>query len=230
MWKKYKVVMLATNKAVWPNCIWLGRISSQLRLDQSYDSSHISDPIDNSMLPQHLYILSDDEIKEGDWFIAENRPQQCIDILDKMIHFRDKRGFRIVPYKGSRKIIATTDSSIRSLISYDSSVEDSEQYKYLPSIPQSFIDKYVSEYNKGNTIEEVRVEYEDELTPNRQLSSKNRIPKINPDNTINIKSIKDSWTRDEVKHILFLYYDYCMDEYNGSVSEEAMDIIIEENL
>ena len=73
MFKRATVVLLPTNKATWPNCIWLGRISKQLHLDKSYSSYISKDPIDNSMLPQHLYITSDEEIKEGDWFVTDDR-------------------------------------------------------------------------------------------------------------------------------------------------------------
>ena len=109
MYKKCKVVMLATAKATWPNCIWLGRISGQLRVDHSYDYSPRSQaPTEDSMLPQHLYILSDDEIKEGDW---------CYGLLKgnlKLFQYKKKYGEMLTP----KKIIATTDSSLRILKSH----------------------------------------------------------------------------------------------------------------
>jgi len=55
---KCKVAMLPTKKATWPNCLWLGRISGQLRIDKSYNGEANASgepyklpPFDNSMLP-----------------------------------------------------------------------------------------------------------------------------------------------------------------------------------
>lgn len=49
--RKCQVVMLPTEKATWPNCIWLGRISHQLKLDKSYnDSPRTLNPVDDSIL------------------------------------------------------------------------------------------------------------------------------------------------------------------------------------
>ena len=80
-------------------------------------------------------------------------------------------------FKESKSIIAVTDSS------FD-----------LPSIPQSFIERYVEEYNKGNIIEDVMVEYDHNLPEYGGV-----MPRVSAtDNTINIKIIKDSWNRAEL--------------------------------
>ena len=208
MWKKCKVVMLATDKRDnTKSMLWLGRISNRLRYNANGTSW-----IDSSVLIQHLYILSDDEIKEGDWILTSaNKVVIALNIHEKLPN-------------DAKKVIATTDSSLRILKSH--AIHEVGDVIKVPLIPQSFIEKYVSEYNKGNKIEEVMVEYEDELTPNRQLSSKNRIPKINPDNTINIKSIKDSWTREEIIKIIHKF-NY---SYSCSKTIKSVDNWIENNL
>lgn len=81
----------------------------------------------------------------------------------------------------SKKIIATTDTSLD-----------------LPSIPQQFIQYYIEEYNKGNVIDKAQVEYTDLYLSVNYTSSL----MINTDNTINVKPIKDSWSRDEVMKLL----------------------------
>lgn len=62
---------------------------------------------------QHLYIISDDEIKEGDWFIGDNISiKQCT--LNNGGNINFKGGW----YSGStncKKIIATTDTSLYEL-------------------------------------------------------------------------------------------------------------------
>jgi hypothetical protein len=52
-------------------------------------------------LPQHLYILSNDEIKEGDWFIQVN--------TKKRIKHHPKNGLLLQPQKFDKKVILTTD-------------------------------------------------------------------------------------------------------------------------
>ena len=71
----------------------------------------------------------------------------------------------------------------------------------LPQPSQQFIQKYIEEYNnKGNIITDVLVEYEEgkSYSGNEGLIIKEWL-KINPkDNTITIKKVKDSWTREEI--------------------------------
>ena len=160
---------------------------------------------------QHLYILSDEEIKEGDWVYENNLNQetkiyQILKREDRLMFFR----FRSVPIwldkdqHGCKKIIATTDY----LILKTSKSINKKQFPdiIVPQIPQSFIEYFVEQYNKGNIITKVMVEYEeilgDEGIIKVAFGETDFKLKIKPDNTINIKPIKDSWSRDEVKHLL----------------------------
>lgn len=98
--------------------------------------------------------------------------------------------------KDSKKIIATTDKELilpipEELMEYPHSYTQ----KALPSIAKSFIEKYITEYNKGNVIDKVMVEYDNDVN---YLNSGGWKVKISTDNTINIKLIKDLWNRDEV--------------------------------
>ena len=123
---------------------------------------------------QHLYILSSEEIKEGDiWFdgtnIRKDYPMSFIKDIDK-------------------KIIAATDSSLRI-----GKLEVGGKIEHLPQIPQSFIEYFIFEYNRGNIITEVMAEYElnnedfDDII--EKVWNDDYKLKINKDNTINIKSI-----------------------------------------
>jgi hypothetical protein len=225
--KKCKVVMLATDKET----------EIGLYHDNLYNSTFGAKT--NDWNNQHLYILSDDEIKEGDWFWQgfDKKVHQCHKTTDHFIIAVLPDDY---PKKICKKIIATTDSSL-SLNQCDGCITGApidgknihrfadkgamvcQRDKYqLPSIPQSFIEYYVSEYNKGNKIEEVLVEYEikgwskhliEEAHEPKEL---HQTLKLNSDNTINIKAIKDSWTREEVSGDMQYYMEYI--QSNGYVT------------
>lgn len=151
---------------------------------------------------QHLYIITDDEIKEGDWVISLQdkdiwRAKSNLDVLNKLA---EARGDWF-------KLIATTDRSL--LIWKD--INDKERGKtYLPQPSQSFIEEYCA---KGG-IDEVMVEYTGtqwynkrfggtwQPFPDEQATIKRNIVKINSNNEITIHPIKSSWTKDEVEHLI----------------------------
>lgn len=181
MKKKCKVVILATERTS-DLYIWYDKLEFS-KLDQKVNC-------------QHLYITSDDEIKEGDW---------VIETLNKVI-FQVKNSTNDYRDSTFKKIISTTDKSID-----------------LPEIPQSFINQYIESYNKGNVITEVMVEYEQffDICPEIDDVRANYKAKINPDNVINISTIKDSWNREEVIEIIKII---------NSHSKESVNKWIEQNL
>jgi hypothetical protein len=158
---------------------------------------------------QHLYILSDEPIKEGDWFLMNGCIiRQCAlhkgDVLDTIggLHHESV----------CKKIIATTDRMLK--IGGGTGKREDGISIPLPQPSQSFIEHFVAEYNKGNIITKVLVEYEELLdsnSVNQMMFSGMNIKdattelnlKINPDNTINIKPIKESWSREEVTTLLY---------------------------
>jgi hypothetical protein len=136
--------------------------------------------------PQHLYFFSDDEIKDGDWMINTNG--------DTLLKYDSKNEGDGTWREFWRKIIATTD---KLLIKHNYTdvhrLEDIETYVPQPS--QSFIEKYIEEYNKGNIITDVLVEYKGYKINGMIDESTSYRPKVNPqDNTITIKKVKDSWS------------------------------------
>lgn len=206
MWNKCKLVMLSTNEKVLnltPIVMFNNKLFNCYSPNYSYANAVF----------QNFYILSDEKIKEGDWYENNGVIFKADDKFDD--------GNNPNQNQNNKKIIATTD---KSLLDY---AGDTDYYKQsIQLIPQSFIEYFVSEYNKGNVITEVMVEYEykyhsskefygnkaDWVTCNESQynSIKKEIPschiriilKTNPDNTINIKLIKDSWSLDEVKVIV----------------------------
>ena len=96
---------------------------------------------------QHLYILSDEEIKQGDWILDIKNPIKPRQVKTK--HLLEDL------FDTEKKIIATTDSSLtREIFGLGETAMCP-----LPKPPQSFIDKFVEQYNKENVIENVMVEY-----------------------------------------------------------------------
>ena len=152
--------------------------------------------------PQHLYIISDDEIKEGDLHITS-----------------DHSGFGFRKYK----IIATTDTSLKVFIDGNGNKSSHELTKsgyieFLPQPSQQFIEKYIEYYNKNEIITDVLVEYErDEFKVTGKGLVIQEWLKINPkDNTITIKKLKNSWNREEVINMLFKVAHYCQGDMQSA--------------
>lgn len=202
--KKCSVVMLPTNKKArihqHPEGMMYQSVDDFIQASQAYKSFH-------------LYILSDDEIKEGDWYISKNTgiPLQATE--DHIKKFID-----------DKKIIATTDKSL--VIEGKASSGDIVWRHPLPQPSQSFIEVFVREYNKGNIITHVMVEYDEYVDiPREHLLTGSDVekecmkhpywkPKVNlKDNTITIKKVKDSWSREEVTQLCWeAFIDFkCVD-------------------
>ena len=139
--KNAKVVMLPTNETkgdfskerIYPCLLkysWMFDENETGKL--IYSDSNIRTPTQL----QHLYIISDDEIKENNTHFYNPHSGQ--------LHISGNHTDYIAINKnGCKKIIATTDVSLG-----------------LPQPSQQFIEKYIEEYNKDNIITDVLVEYE----------------------------------------------------------------------
>ena len=176
---------------------------------------------------QHLYITSNEEIKKGDYYLKPD---------DNNIWIRNKNSNIITI--GSKKIIATTDELYLSeLFPVDNEIHSLTSR--LPQPSQQFIEKYIEEYNKGNIISEGLVEVEVDLEnynnweppfPYKSLDEQVFYKlKLDSQNTITIRKIKDSWNREEVIDLCRSAYLYgeqgALKLHNGIFKEW-----IEENL
>ena len=216
--KRAQVIMLPTDKEKGS----LAKTPKNLLYQVNNHNKGISDHID-----QHLYIISDDEIKEDDW---------CLNISKNIIYQKDKLPMDIM----WKKIITTTDTSLvyeKNLGYLTINPNTLDEYRVLqtetiklPQPSQQFIEKYIESYNKNEVITNVLVEYEVYMqrqsnsgTTRYILSKDNksydkvnfdRVPtllgtKVNSkDNTITIKKLKDSWNRDEVVKLLEEYRQF----------------------
>lgn len=183
--KKKQVVMLPTNKKAGP--ISIGHKSG---IAEFHIFLHEKGGIYFNHTFQHLYFLSDEEIEKGDYWI---------DLLEKRIFKVTEEDVIVakadgLPHNEFKKIIATTDKSIIFPERFPS-------FTYLPEPSRAFIEKFVEEYNKGNVITQVMVEFEEYFE--YDITNKKQSLKINQrDNTITTKKTKDTWTREEVLSII----------------------------
>lgn len=123
---KHKVVIISTNTN---SHIYKNMTNNRLGyVTGKYPEDLEQFPRQNGTQNQHLYILSNEDRKFGDYFLRCHDNAICITNQN--------------PDLMSKKIIATTDKSLG-----------------LPIISTSFQEKYVRQYNKGEPITDVMVEY-----------------------------------------------------------------------
>ena len=206
MFKRAEVVMLPTNQKVintkeyqlllsnslfWTSKIEIKRYTEGwffLNNSSNTNSHAITVPNVEKFKHQHLYIISDDKIKLFDWVYnnKENIVEQITSKTQLIFVLEENKENQTF-----KKIIATTDSSLwRPSHKYASDVI------LLPQPSQQFIEKYIEEYNRGNVITDVLIEYElisneeyfgNTVNPDYDVPYFDEKLKINPkDNSLNI--------------------------------------------
>lgn len=145
------VVMLATKNptVLRENQMWThtndgGKIV-KLQPTFNYEKPVRADELKGYCVPQDLYILSNDEIEEGIDYYYDSHNNLILKSSSNSDH-------EVYKYK---KVCATTDSSLSAILKGDTFA------KLIPEIPQSFIEYFISEYNKGRTVDKVLVEVEE---------------------------------------------------------------------
>jgi hypothetical protein len=225
MKKPAQVVMLSTNEKAKIGDIVMSK----------FDDIHILTKNDGkeyakTVTSQHLYILSDEEIEGGDWFVgfADGSIKPFVMQADESTVEINNWQLNKKGYSSNKKIIATTDRSLKVFIHTTMAIDMDDCYESLPQPSQSFIEKFVDEYNKGNVITEVMVEYESiGAYANPKYNSDYQL-KINSDNTINIINSKERWSREEVVEIFNKMFS--TDIIDAYVKKVDFDKWIEENL
>ena len=182
-------------------------------------------------LNNFIYILSDDEIEETDWFIL---------LMDNGLHELHNRKTTNIKHwdnnyawtKDCKKIIATTDISLN----YETPFYGMDADNNFPQPSQQFIEKYIESYNCGKIITEVLVEYNCGDKDCTLFGCKNHLGcnheniqtvVIKQDNTINIKPAKDIWNREELIQIL---EKFDKDSPDFGYGEDKRNKWIEKNL
>lgn len=206
--KTFKVVMLPTEKA--EDCI----LKQNLHLE--YQKGYFTQEYlkTSNRYSQHLYILSDDKIKEGDWVIEYQKGDEQGTVQ------QIKNEYVLAP-DIQKKIVATTDRSIRR----DSSVVSVNNPRHVfkvGHIPESFIQSYIKAYNEDKPITEVDLEMEDYLTEELAIkgSFTNYRIKTRHNNTVIVHQSK-MYARDEVIKL-------CQQAYTFGLMDQDDPIDIDE--
>lgn len=128
---------------------------------------------------QHLYLVSDREIKESDWIICIGADydgtsiQEICSRLGQVMKYTGKE-------LGTIKIEATTDSSLG-----------------LPLIPQKWIEEvYIPAQGKIDTVY-LKISYDPAYT----AKPGEKFVLTNPAHEVIILPVKDSWNREEVREM-----------------------------
>lgn len=128
--------------------------------------------------PQHLYLISDREIKEGDWQYT------------RLHGITQAKNLLWSEQEGAKKVIATTDKSLGYT---DHRISPVPNFCDYPQLPKSFIQAFVKAYNEGKPINEVDLEYypEEEVWSAQQGAYTIEAKlKTRPDNTVIIHQSK----------------------------------------
>lgn len=206
MLKKIPVVMLPTNQT---SKIHLNGLTKRL----VYSISELEAIEKWKQVPQHLYFLSDEEIKEGEWICIIH--SSGVLQINKVLRIKGNKNSPMYEtfyrHKGLvggtnkfKKIIATTDESLSEQIMYypdGGIIGNKESYKSLPQPSQSFIERFIERYNAGAPITHVMVEYVmgGKFETFKEMKEFKPHLLVNPkDNTITIKPVKDSYTVQEL--------------------------------
>lgn len=178
----------------------------------------------------HLYLVSEREIKEGDYFYSEFKGDKRILKCDKFA----------VPFPKDKKIEATTDKSLGyTCESCDGKQINDEEACItcggrgitgkLPQIPESFIQAYVK---ANGEIKSVNIEMEEYAVGNYGMSDgeptiDTRI-KTRENNTV-ICHQSRTYTREEAVKLMNDYRDYSSN-FNPGERRLTASEFIEENL
>lgn len=208
MWLNKKCVMLSTNEKATDKPFSVGiTLCNDGKL-------RIGNPVGRSEKRQHLYIVSDEQIKEGEYGldIRDNKIFNC----ERVLSNRYEQGVLQFQKSYCKKIIATTDKSI-TINGYDSSDEDAIVKCYLPQLSQEFIELYFKKYNEGNMITEVEIEYQSGLSADEDNQG-NLIPEVYlkiKNNEVTVKEVQVEYSRNLLCNMQY-YMEYCLE--NGYVT------------
>lgn len=178
MWIKKEVLLLQTDeKAI------VGSIVTRPSDGRAAQVNVLTQEDPQPCTHQHLYVTSDERIRAGDWYIASN---QTLYRANKEVADRFGGYFK--------KVIATTNTALAktlksSYVQFGTRVEET-RVAQLPQLPQSFIEQFIDEWNRGNPILELEVEHEGEWDDHYQAYYADTISlKVNPDNTIHVRPL-----------------------------------------
>lgn len=149
-----------------------------------------------------LYIISDEEIKKGDYFISLNWDESYHDVIlnDAVEDFKDfaDEGWT----NNCKKVIATSDIALG-----------------LPTLSSYFIETYLQSFNKGEEIKFVNVEYTPDTSEKPLFDGGWQFLhplklKTDEKNVISVRPVKDSWNKEELLGVIREYGGFIAQKYN----------------
>jgi hypothetical protein len=175
--------MLPTSKA---NNALIMQMGSYKYFKEYFTQSYLRDI---NAASYHLYITSDDEIKEGDWVYNK---------VQKTVFKADASFMKLIgnSLSTNHKIIATTDTSLTTPYmtgKRQQEINGVPQVKPLPQLSQQLIQAYCNK-----PFDEIEVEYVYRGHFNMPSEHWDCILKTNQSNNIITSFIKDSYSREEV--------------------------------
>jgi hypothetical protein len=157
-YQEYGVVMLPTENMT-------GIVLHGTGIDPFYDINTIKgmreslNAVQNiGGICQHLYFVSDEEIKEQDKVEFEENILTVTTCDKNIVYAHYKNGNGIGVHKDNfKKVVAASDETLSVV---KEKAGDNVWTQQLLQIPQQFIEYFIEEYNKGNKISKVLVEVE----------------------------------------------------------------------
>ena len=198
MKKTHKVVMLPTKKAS-PLCINKGKL---LYLPMQQEPHNVK-----NFKNQHLYALSDEKIREGDWYVFEN----------KLFRYKMEK---VLDHRYCKKVITTNDKSLTKefvklkIIVGPKAIQKMKEFpntNRIPQLPESFIKAYVEQ----GGIDYVDLEYD---CDHPQMPSKviDKL-KLRDDNSVIVHQVKEeSYSREDM---------FKLKELANAIISPAIDIL-----
>lgn len=242
MWKECKIIMLPTEKEANIGEFTIIKYENEVFFDGKPFQGKLQcgkKVCESTIVEtrQHLYILSDDEIKKEEFDI----------LLTQGLYFESSNGMikvitanRVKTLGVYKKIIATTDSSLFTQIMREERADNTGGTNYvtsninLPRIPEEFIQLFIQKYNSGEVIDKVLVKYEtDGDFWDGQKSTVLDYLKVDSENKINIKlpeEQKQMFSREEVIEIAWNAWYLSSFQKKENTTEQHFKQWIQENL
>lgn len=178
--------------------------------------------------PHHLYIISKKErIMDDDWFY--NGIFAAIEKVVKSTYVTNELIETLNENEYNYKIIASTNPAL----TIDKPIDSLQRFWHLPWIPESFVHKFLNEYNSGTQLNKALVAYEEFAVSNRDAEKVGRRLLVdNSANTIIIRKAKNKWNREEIENILIKCCSEIVCEDGTLKGKYPADLLIwmEENL
>ena len=188
MKKEHEIIMLPSENTF--GCIGIRQKDGMLQ-----NLGHYNVEVNFNWEAQHLYILSDEEIKEGDNILVDIYPHgnpewklaKVVSVYESIVEV--DLGWSTTqtkPVSVCKKIIATTDTELTSK-SVINTIDGDYHHTIMPTIPQHIIEAYVKK-----PFDKVMVEYPKDwkVTDSRYPSPVH--PKLNQDGTLAVSLVEEN--------------------------------------